>query len=88
MLTWGGRCRGDRGTPRKAGGYRETLDAPIPALDGKSPRQAVRTSAGREKVIDWLKHLENRSVGHAEGPIAEYDFRWIWAELGLQEYRR
>jgi hypothetical protein len=64
--------------------YRETLDAPIPALGGKSPRQAVRTAAGREKVIDWLKMLENRSAGHKEGPIAEYDFGWMWGELGLQ----
>ncbi len=68
--------------------YRETLDAPIPALGGKSPRQAVRTVAGREKVIDWLKMLENRSAGHGEGPIAEYDFGWMWVELGLQEHRK
>ncbi len=68
--------------------YRETLDAPIPALGGKSPRQAARTAAGREKVIDWLKMLENRSAGHGQAPIAEYDFAWMWDELGLQEYRR
>jgi hypothetical protein len=68
--------------------YRETLDGPIPALGGKSPRQAVRTAAGRDKVIDWLKMLENRSAGHGEGPLAEYDFSWMWAELGLQEHRK
>ena len=68
--------------------YRETLDAPIPALGGKSPRLAVRTAAGREKVIDWLKMLENRSSGHGEGPIAEYDFGWMWVELGLQDHRK
>lgn len=68
--------------------YRETLDAPIPALGGKSPRQAGRTAAGREKVIEWLKMLENRSAGHGEGPIAEYDFGWIWVELGLLEHRK
>jgi hypothetical protein len=68
--------------------YRETLDAPIPALGGKSPRQAVRTSAGRETVIDWLKMLENRSAAHREGPIAEYDFGWMWVELGLQDHRK
>ncbi|MBI1360338.1 MAG: hypothetical protein GC155_08650 [Alphaproteobacteria bacterium] len=67
--------------------YRETLDAPIPALGGKSPRQAVRSAAGREKVIEWLKVLENRSARHDDGPIAEYDFGWMWAELGLQERR-
>ena len=68
--------------------YRETLDASIPALGGKSPRQAVGTAAGREKVIDWLKLLENRSAGRGDGPIAEYDFGWMWAELRLQDHRK
>ncbi len=68
--------------------YREVLDAPIPALGGKSPRQAARTVDGREQVIDWLKMLENRSAANAEGPIAEYDFRWMWGELGLQDHRK
>ncbi|WGR63102.1 hypothetical protein E3U26_20630 (plasmid) [Paracoccus ferrooxidans] len=68
--------------------YRETLDAPIPALGGKSPRQAARTAAGREKVIDWLKMLENRSAANGEGSIAEYDFGWMWVELGLQDHRK
>lgn len=67
--------------------YLETLDAPIPALGSKSPRQAVHTAAGREKVIDWLKLLENHSAWHDEGPITEYDFSWMWAELGLEEHR-
>jgi len=38
-------------------------------------------------VIKWLKLLENRSAKHDDGPIAEYDFGWMWEELGLQEYR-
>ena len=68
--------------------YRETLDATIPALGGKSPRQAVRSAAGRKKVIEWLKLLENRSVGHRDDPIAEYDFGWMWTELGLQDHKK
>ena len=56
----------------------------IPSLPGDLADQ----SAGREKVIDWLKMLENRSAGHGEGPIAEYDFGWMWVELGLQEHRK
>lgn len=68
--------------------YRETLDAPIPALGGKSPRAAVRTAAGRKKVVEWLKYLENGSARHADGPIAEYDFGWMWEELGLQYLRK
>ena len=68
--------------------YRETLDAPIPALGGKSPRQAVRSAAGREKVIVWLKLLENRTGRHPDDPTAEYDFHWMWAELGLQDHKK
>ncbi len=68
--------------------YRETLDAPVPALGGKSPRQAVRSAAGREKVLEWLKLLENRSARHGGSTIGEYDFGWMWAELGLQDYRK
>jgi hypothetical protein len=68
--------------------YRETLDAPVPALGGKSPRQAVRTAAGREKLTQWLKLLENRSDQHGEDPIAKYDFSWMWTELGLQNDRK
>lgn len=68
--------------------YRETLDAPIPALGGKSPRQAARSKAGRAKVVDWLKKLENNSAKHRNDAIEEYDFGWMWVELGLQEYRK
>ena len=68
--------------------YRETLNAPLPALGGKSPYQAVRSKAGRAKVVDWLKTLENNSAKHRNDAIEEYDFGWMWAELGLQEYRK
>ena len=68
--------------------YRETLDAPIPALGGKTPRQAVRSATGREKVIEWLKLLENRSAGQRDDPFADYDFGWMWAELGILEHRK
>lgn len=68
--------------------YRETLDARVPALGGKSPRAAVRTAAGRKKVVEWLKYLENGSARHEDGPIADYDFGWMWEELGLQDLRR
>ncbi len=67
--------------------YRDTLDQPIPALDGKTPRQAVRSTAGRKKVIDWLKTIENRSARQTGSPVAEYDFGWMWDELGLSDYR-
>ena len=65
--------------------YRETLDLPVPALDNKTPRQAVKTKAGRQQVIEWLKYLENRMGKHSapDDPMADYDFGWLWEELGI-----
>jgi uncharacterized protein (DUF2384 family) len=69
--------------------YRALLDQPIPALGNKSPRAAVKTSKGRDKVVDWLKTLENhiaKLAGHNDA-MASYDFDWLWAELGVNEMR-
>jgi hypothetical protein len=63
--------------------YRDTLDQPVPALGGKTPREAVSSAAGRRKVVEWLKLIENRSAGQQGTPLAEYDFGWMWDELGL-----
>ncbi len=39
--------------------YRRVIAEPLPALGNLPPRETARTVEGREKVIDWLKHLEN-----------------------------
>lgn len=69
--------------------YRRTLDEPIPALGNLSPRQAARTAKGRDKVVAWLKMLEN-STGRQgpDDPMASYDFTWIWEELGVTDHRQ
>lgn len=69
--------------------YRRTLDDPIPALGIRSPRQAAKTAKGRDKVIAWLKMLENSSGRqNPDDPIASYDFTWMWEELGVTEQRQ
>ena len=70
--------------------YRKTLDEPIPALGDLSPRAAAQTAAGRRKVADWLKHIENqtKSGNLPDGPMASYDFTWLWRDLGLEKLRR
>jgi hypothetical protein len=68
--------------------YRDTLDQPIPSLDGKTPRQAVRSPAGRKKVVEWLKLVENKSASRPGSPLAEYDFGWMWEALGVAAERR
>ena len=69
--------------------YTKTLDEPVPALGNKTPRALTRTKAGRAKVADWLKYIENGAgkVGVGD-PMASYDFTWMWDELGLIELRR
>ena len=69
--------------------YRRTLDEPIPSLGNQSPRKAAKTVKGREKVIGWLKMLENHSAQQGrDDPVGSYDFSWIWKELGLGDERR
>lgn len=69
--------------------YRRCLDEPIPALDGKTPRQCIGGKQGREQVIEWLKYLENHELCRAaEEGIAPYDFGWMWEELKLAKFRR
>jgi len=69
--------------------YRRVLDEPVPMLDGKSPRAAVKTKRGRTKVADWLKFMENQTAKSTENSaMASYSFAWLWTELGIEELRR
>jgi hypothetical protein len=69
--------------------YRKTVDMGLPVLGGLTPREAARTKAARDKVVTWLKYLENQ--GHhqrdTDDPLASYDIGWIWKELGVAEHR-
>ncbi|MGK7865452.1 hypothetical protein [Falsiroseomonas sp. E2-1-a4] len=68
--------------------YRRVLDEPIPALGNRSPRAAVKTAKGRDKVVAWLKLLENGGARQdASDPMGAYDFGWLWRELGVDELR-
>lgn len=70
--------------------YRSVLDEPVPMLGGETPRAAVKTDSGRIKVVDWLKMMENRTAKSADPgtPMANYNFGWLWTELGISELRR
>jgi hypothetical protein len=70
--------------------YRAMLDQPIPMLANKSPRAAAKTAKGRTKVVDWLKTLENHAANLAgrNDEMANYNFSWLWTELGVNELRR
>jgi len=66
--------------------YQKWLDMDIPMLNGKTPRQAVRSKAGRKKLVELLKYMENmehrQSRASGQKP---YDFTWLWKELGIAE---
>jgi hypothetical protein len=69
--------------------YRATLDAPVPALEGKTPKQAVRSKSGREKTARWLKYLENQTARRSRvSGKPGYDFAWMWDALKISDLRR
>ena len=69
--------------------YRKSLNQPIGMLDGKTPRQAVRSKKGREQVVAWLKYLENSAEKQARNdPAAAYELTWMWHELGIADLRK
>jgi hypothetical protein len=58
-------------------------------LGDVSPRKAAKTKKGREKLVAWLKLIENSNAGQDPGsPMAAYDFGWMWEELGIAHLRR
>lgn len=62
--------------------YADWADYPLPALGGKTPRAAVRTKPGRQKVDLLLKEMER---GEGRLPAGQrFDFGVIRRELGLE----
>jgi hypothetical protein len=65
---------------RHYGGW---LDEPLPALRGRTPRQAAGLKSARPKLIALLKEMENLSARERLDGRPAYDFEWMWGELGL-----
>jgi hypothetical protein len=65
--------------------YSKWLDMKIPALDGKTPRQAAKNAAGRRKVAELLKQLENSQARERKLGKYAYDVSRLRAELGIRE---
>jgi hypothetical protein len=64
--------------------FRDWADNAILALDNQSPREALRTRAGREKVIELLKQYESyelrRALLESRQPI---DFGFLRKMVGI-----
>ena len=64
--------------------YANWADEPIPALDGKTPRQAIKTPAGSERVKGLLRGYEasERQQAQEQGRrVISYAF--LWQALGI-----
>jgi hypothetical protein len=65
--------------------YANWCDIPIPALSNKTPREAIQTSAGLERVKGLLRSYqasENEQATQQGRPEVSYEFLWI--ELGIR----
>ena len=64
--------------------YANWADEPIPALDHKTPRQAIKTSAGLERVKGLLRSYEASEAMQAKQQgRSEISYEFLWASLGL-----
>ncbi len=65
--------------------YANWADEPIPALDRKTPRQAMQTAAGLERVKGLLRSYES---GEAETAAQQgrraISYHFLWAALGIE----
>jgi hypothetical protein len=63
--------------------FTEWLDQPVPALDGRTPRAAVRDPRLRPRLIQLLRETENHQDHARREGRAWYDIGWMWTELGI-----
>ncbi len=59
------------------------LDQQIPALDGRTPRQAASDVLLRSKVIQLLREIENIQDRERQRGKPWYDAAWMWEALGI-----
>jgi len=62
--------------------YRKWVDEPLPALGGRTPREAARLDSPRPKLIALLKSMENMAVRQRRAGQLAYDFGWMWGGAG------
>ncbi len=65
--------------------YSTWPDIALPALKGKTPRQAMKTKSGREALRNLLRDMEHREARGARSGEVPYDFSILRRELGLKD---
>ena len=57
---------------------------PLPALGGKTPRQAAKTPKGVNLVVGLLRDFQKREEGEQRHRRGFYDINRLRKELGLK----
>ncbi len=63
--------------------YEKWFTDKLPALNGQTPLEAVKTEEGKLKVIDLLKWLENSEERNKREGRPFFDIAWMWERLHL-----
>jgi hypothetical protein len=63
--------------------YRAWVDEPVPALDGRTPREASKIPALRARLEDLIHGLEGMYENALKDGAPAYDPSWMWDELEL-----
>jgi hypothetical protein len=65
--------------------YERWFSDRIPALDNKTPVEAIKTKQGKEKVVELLKLYENGEERNKRESRPYYDLTWVWQRLGIEK---
>lgn len=66
--------------------YEKWVDQPIPMLEGKTPRQACSTAAGRERVRGLLNMYESNELRLAKTDGRRpASFKFLWQQVGMKK---
>ena len=63
--------------------YADWPDRPLPALEGRTPRAAMKTPGGRRAVLDLVHMMENGEERAKRAGRPAYDFSRLRADLGF-----
>ena len=61
--------------------YTKWIDTPLPALNGITPRKAMKTPKSRKQLTLLLRDMEAKQ----SASNMNYDLSWLWEELGLNK---
>jgi SEC-C motif/Protein of unknown function (DUF2384) len=69
--------------------YAHWSDEPIPALNGQTPRQAIASAAGLERVKGLLRSYQDGEAQQAaQQGRREISYQFLWDDLGLSRTAR